>query len=77
MDEHGRQLTRPPTMRQAVAELLASKCPLSVDEARAKLVNMAPDMFGGLFITLTAMLGLDISRAELQQLQEQDAPTKP
>ena len=71
------QLTRHPPMLQAVAELLASKCPLSVDEARAKLVNMAPDMFGGLFITLTAMLGLDISRAELQQLLEQDAHTRP
>ena len=77
MDEHGRQLTRHPLMLQAVAELVANKCPLSVDEARAKLVNMAPDMFGGLFITLTAMLGLDISRAELQQLLEQDAHTRP
>lgn len=64
------QLTRHPPMLQAVAELVASKCPLNVDEARAKLVNMAPDMFGGLFITITAMLELDISRAELQQILE-------
>ncbi|WP_159875379.1 beta-glucosidase family protein [Aquitalea denitrificans] len=60
------QLTRHPPMLQAVAELVASKCALSVDDARAKLIQMAPNMFGGLFITLTAMLELDISRAELQ-----------
>jgi beta-glucosidase len=71
------QLTRHPPMLQAVAELVASKCPLSVEQAQAKLADMAPDMFGGLFITLTALLGLDISRAELQQLLEQDAHTRP
>jgi beta-glucosidase len=62
------QLTRHPPMLQAVAELVASKCPLSVEQAQAKLVSMAPDMFGGLFITLTAMLELDISRDELHQI---------
>ncbi|WP_199052238.1 beta-glucosidase [Aquitalea sp. ASV15] len=63
------QLVAHPPLLQAVAELIASKCPLSSSQARQKLLDMASaEMFVGLFITLTAMLELDISRAELQEV---------
>jgi len=63
------QLALHPPLLQAIAELIASKCPLSSSQAKQKLQDMASaEMFVGLFITLTAMLELDISRDELQQI---------
>lgn len=68
------QLTRHPPMLAAVAELVASKGDMDSAQARQKLLDMAPDMFGGLFITLSAMLELDIRREELQQIIDRYNP---
>ncbi|MBK5072893.1 glycoside hydrolase family 3 C-terminal domain-containing protein [Budviciaceae bacterium CWB-B4] len=61
------QLIQNPPVFERVAQLIAEKSHLSMEYAKAKLVDIAPEMFCGLFITLTEMLELDISREELTQ----------
>lgn len=59
------QLIQNPAVFDSIARLVAGKSQLSVEFAKQRLTEMAPDLFCGLFITLTEMMELDISRKEL------------
>lgn len=59
------QLITNPVVFDRVAQLVATKSHLTLDVAKRKLIDIAPDLFCGLLITLTEMLELDISREEL------------
>lgn len=65
------QLIKNPLAFDAVARLIVTKSELSIDVAKQKLTEIAPDLFCGLMVTLTEMLALDITRAELDQVLQQ------
>ncbi|AKJ42223.1 glycoside hydrolase family 3 C-terminal domain-containing protein [Pragia fontium] len=64
------QLIQNPPVFERVAQLIASKSQLDTELAKQRLIEIAPEMFCGLFITLTEMLELEISRTELAQALE-------
>lgn len=64
-DNSLQQVIRQPGPFSRVVALVAARSQLPQEQVRARLTALAPDMFCGLYVTLTAFLGLDIDRAAL------------